>query len=185
MHRTFEELAGREIDGLYHGALFLKAGEEAAAEDLVLWTLTGASQSFRRGLSPSDASRWLEDRLVRAFLAGEAPAGEAPAGEAPAGEAPLDSEDGPIDAAEPVRTPSAVQAEIDPQALFMAAERVPPRARAALWLVIFRRWTYDDASRALDTDPGSLKDLLSYRHVLLTALMRGSSEQSGVNGFQT
>ena len=84
-----------------------------------------------------------------------------------------------------MRVSSAVQAEIDPQALFMAAERVPPRARAALWLVIFRRWTYDDASRALDTDPGSLKDLLSYRHVLLTALMRGSSEQSGANGFQT
>ena len=180
MHRTFEELAGQEIDGLYHGALFLKAGEEAAAEDLVLWTLTGASQSFRRGLSHSDASRWLEDRLVRAFLAGEAPAGEAPAGASP-----LDSEDGPIDGAEPVRVPSAVRGEIDPQALFMAAERVPPRARAALWLVIFRRWTYDDASRALDTDPGSLKDLLSYRHVLLTALMRGSSEQSGANGFQT
>ena len=175
MHRTFEELAGQEIDGLYHGALFLKAGEEAAAEDLVLWTLTGASQSFRGDLSPSDASRWLEDKLVRAFLAGEAPAGAAP----------LDAEDGPIDGAEPVRVPSAVRAEIDPQALFMAAERVPPRARAALWLVIFRRWTYDDASRALDTDPGRLKDLLSYRHVLLTALMRGSSEQSGANGFQT
>jgi DNA-directed RNA polymerase specialized sigma24 family protein len=175
MHRTFEELAGQEIDGLYHGALFLKAGEEAAAEDLVLWTLTGAFQSFRRGLSHSDASRWLEDKLVRAFLAGEAPAGEAP----------LDSEDGPIDGAEPVRFPSAVRAEIDPQALFMAAERVPPRARAALWLVIFRRWTYDDASRVLDTNRASLKDLLSYRHVLLTAIMRGSSEQSGANGFQT
>jgi len=170
MHRTFEELAGQEIDGLYHGALFLKAGEEAAAEDLVLWTLTCASQSFRRGLSHSDASRWLEDRLVRAFLAGEAP---------------LHSVDGPIDGAEPVRVPSAVPAEIDPQALFMAAERVPARARAALWLVIFRRWTYDDASLALDTDPGNLKDLLSYRHVLLTALMRGSSEQGRANGFQT
>ena len=124
MHRTFEELAGQEIDGLYHGALFLKAGEEAAAEDLVLWTLTGAFQSLRRGLSHSDASRWLEDKRVRAFLAGETP---------------LDSEDGPIDGAEPVRFPSAVRAEIDPQALFMAAERVPPRAHAALWLVIFRR----------------------------------------------
>ena len=88
MHRTFEELAGQEIDGLYHGALFLKAGEEAAAEDLVLWTLTGAFQSFRQDLSQSDASRWLEDKLVRAFLAGEAPPGEAPAGVAPSGEAP-------------------------------------------------------------------------------------------------
>lgn len=67
MHRTFEELAGQEIDGLYHGALFLKAGEEAAAEDLVLWTLTGAFQSFRRGLGHSDASRWLETNSSERF----------------------------------------------------------------------------------------------------------------------
>ena len=48
MHQTFEEFAGRYIDGLYQGALFLNAGEELSAEDLVLWTLTGAVQAFRR-----------------------------------------------------------------------------------------------------------------------------------------
>ena len=44
VHQTFEEFAGRHIDGLYHGALFLNGGEEPPAEDLVLWTLIGASQ---------------------------------------------------------------------------------------------------------------------------------------------
>ncbi len=170
MHRTFEELAGHEIDGLYQGALFLKAGETAAAEDLVLWTLTGAIPSFRQGLSPADATRWLEGRLVRAFLAG-----------AP----PMDSEDGPVVEADAVRSPISGEVAIDPGALFMAAERVPPRARAALWLVIFRRWRYDDASRVLETDPASLKDFLRYRHILLTAIMRGSSDRSGTDGFET
>ena len=170
MHRTFEELAGHEIDGLYQGALFLKAGETAAAEDLVLWTLTGAIPSFRQGLSPADATRWLEDRLVRAFLAG-----------AP----PMDSEVGPVVEADAVQSPISGEVAIDPQALFMAAERVPPRARAALWLVIFRRWRYEDASRVLEMDQASLRNLLRYRHILLTAIMRGSGDRSGTDGFET
>ena len=33
MPETFEEFAGRHIDGLYQGALFLNAGEELPAED--------------------------------------------------------------------------------------------------------------------------------------------------------
>ena len=69
MHQTFEEFAGRYIDGLYQGALFLNAGEELPAEDLVLWTLTGAVQAFRRIEEGTASAQWLEGKLVEVFLA--------------------------------------------------------------------------------------------------------------------
>ena len=48
MHRTFEEFAGQHIDSLFQAALFLNAGKEPPAEDLLLWTLIGAFQEFRQ-----------------------------------------------------------------------------------------------------------------------------------------
>ena len=68
MLETFEEFAGRHIDGLYHGALFLHAGDEPLAEDLVLWTLTGAFQAFRHFEEGSPPEHWLEGRLIGVFL---------------------------------------------------------------------------------------------------------------------
>jgi len=57
------------IDGLYHGALFLQGGEESTAEDLVLWTMTGAFKQFKRIERRSVTEQWLEGKLVEAFLA--------------------------------------------------------------------------------------------------------------------
>ncbi len=47
VHQTFEEFAATHIDVLYQGALFLHGGEVPQAEDLVLWTMTGAFQQFK------------------------------------------------------------------------------------------------------------------------------------------
>ena len=68
VQQTFEEFAGRYIDDLYHGALFLNGGEEPPAEDLVLWTLTGAFQEFRQIGDVSAAAEWIEEKLVEVFL---------------------------------------------------------------------------------------------------------------------
>jgi DNA-directed RNA polymerase specialized sigma24 family protein len=189
MHQTFEEIAGQHIDGLYHGARFLNGGEESPAEDLVLWTLTGAFREFRQMETAGGSERWLEGRLVGVFLARE---GRSPIDEnsldGSLDEAPLDADISSLDWSN-VRSSaesSSGSMEIDPEALFRAAAIMPPLARAAIWLVIFRRWSYDEAARVLDTDVDGLKDVLQYRHVLLAALMqvspaRSRTDQGGSN----
>ena len=166
MHHTFEELASREIDGLYQGALFLEAGGREAAEDLLLTTLTAAFHAFRNVGQGTDAAGWLEGRMVEGYLSG----------------IPLADLDGA--SVEELDMPSPAltgRVEVDPFALHKAAGRVPPRARAALWLVVLRRWKYADASRILGTDLHDLKDLLRYRHLLLTAVLRGPEERNGTD----
>lgn len=180
MNETFEELAGRHIDGLYHGALFLNAGEEPPAEDLVLWTLTGAFQEFRKIEEGGGLERWLEGRLVSVFLArmvsdsrGEgstdAFSGEEFRTDRVLADVPTHSE------------PSSASMKIDPEALFGAAANIPPLARAAVWLVLFRRWSYDEASGALDTGVDGLKDLLRYRQVVLAAVVRWLADRNGTD----
>ncbi len=170
MRETLEEFTGRHIDGLYHGALFLNGGEEPAAEDLVLWTLTGAFQEFRQIEKGSASERWIERKLVEVFLARTA-----------RGDDGSTEGDGfAVDAAAG-QGPAAGTVEIDPEALFGAAADMPPFARAAIWLVVFRRWTYDDASSVLGTDVDGLKDLLRYRQVLVSAIVRRSVGRSGTD----
>ena len=185
MHETFEELAGRYIDGLYHGALFLHAGEEPPADDLVLWTLTGAFQEFRQIWASVALEQWLEGRLVAMFLArGVSRSTEDGPTEAFSGEdvSPDDvSVEGP-----PVDVPSSSDLstgplEIDSEVLFGAAANMPPLARAAIWLVLFRRWSYDEAAGVLETGVDGLKGLLRYRHVLLTALVRRPTDRNGTD----
>lgn len=168
MRETLEEFAGRHIDGLYHGALFLNGGEEASAEDLVFWTLTGTFQEFRKIGEGSKSERWIEGKLVEVFLARS-----------------VSGDDGSTDG-EGLDTsanggPSPGAVEIDPEALFGAAAKMPPLARAAIWLVVFRRWSYDQASRVLGTDVDGLKGLLRYRQVLVTAVVRRTLDRSGTD----
>lgn len=164
MSETFEELAGREVDGLFQGALFLRAGDERAAEDLLLWTLTRAFHAFREQGGGERPDRWLEGRLVHEFLALPRSPGGARA--APA---------------EPTNRAGEV-APVDPDALYRAAAEVPPRARAALWLVVLRRWTYEAAAGSLRTSIGELKDLLRYRHTLMSAVLKPRNGRNGTDG---
>ncbi len=173
MLETLEEFAGRHIDGLYHGALFLNGGEAPPAEDLVLWTLTGAFQEFRKVGEGRASERWIEQKLVEVFLARRATGDD------------LWTDWGALSADTPVsQEPSSGPLEIDADALFGAAAKIPPLARAAIWLVVFRRWPYGDASQALETDMDGLKDLLRYRQVLVTAVVRTSVDRNGTDHEQ-
>ena len=71
--------------------------------------------------------------------------------------------------------------EIDPEALFRAAAELAPVARAAIWLVLFRRWRYEEACPVLKTDVAGLKSLLRGRHVLLTAVVWRSADRNGTD----
>ena len=170
MGETLEEFTGRHIDGLYHGALFLNGGEEPPAEDLVLWTLTGAFQEFRQIQDGSATERWIERKLVEVFLA------RTVVGDYESTDADGFSVDAPASSG-----PSSGAVEIDPEALFGAAAKMPPLARAAIWLVLFRRWSYGEASSVLGTDVEGLKDLLRYRQVLVTAVVRKSVRRNGTD----
>jgi DNA-directed RNA polymerase specialized sigma24 family protein len=158
------------LDGLYRGALFLNAGEEPPAEDLVLATMTGAFQEFRRIEEGSASEQWLEGKLVGAFLA-----------HAASGSTEDVSMAGfPVDVASR-QEPYTGALEIDPEELFRTGATMPPLARAAIWLVVFRRWPYREASRVLKTDSDGLKGLLRYRQMLLAAVVRGSVDRNGTD----
>lgn len=171
MNQTFEELAAQQIDGLYQGALFLKGGEDGPAGDLLLWTLTGAFHAFRDIQEGRDPARWLEGRMVQTFLS------SLPAADASDGASVASRGTGP--------PPVTGTVGVDPHALHEAAGRLPPRARAALWLVALRRWQYAEASAVMDTDLERLKDLLQYRHMLMTAIIRGDEGRNGTDGDMT
>jgi DNA-directed RNA polymerase specialized sigma24 family protein len=154
MARAFEELTGEGLDTLYQGALFLTGGHREDAEHLLVEALTLAYRQSRGEEDPI-ALRWLEARLVRAFL-GRASDSDTVAPPA-SGAAGLDS---------------SVLEEIGPEAMFLAAGTLPPMSRAALWLVLVQRWSYADAADAVDITTERLRDLLRYRDALLEALLR-------------
>ena len=168
MSQTFEELAGREVDGLYQGALFLQAGDEAAAEDLLLWTLTRAFHVFREKGDSDVSDQWLEGRLVHEFVALLPKSAQT-------------HQPGP-----PAPTyKSETVGEVDPSTLHYAAGLVPARARAALWLVVLRRWSYENASRLLRTNTNELKDLLRFRHSLMSAVLNPRNGRNGTDRGMT
>lgn len=163
MARTFEELTGEGLDTLYQGALFLTGGHHEDAEHLLVDALTLAYRQSR-GADDPVAVRWLEARLVRAFLA-EAPRPDAVTPQV-TGVAGLD--------------PSILE-EIGPEAMFLAAGTLPPMSRAALWLVLVQRWSYVDAAEALDITTERLRDLLRYRDALLVALLRAPRKSDDID----
>ncbi len=165
MSQTFEELVGREVDGLFQGALFLQAGAEAAAEDLLLWTLTRAFHVFRDTGGGERTRQWLEGRLVHEFLV-----------LLPKSDAAVQTHPGDL------MSPSEHVGSVYPGALHAAAGQVPARARAALWLVVLRRWTYEEASLALHTTTEELKDLLRFRHTLMSAVLKPRNGRTGTDG---
>ena len=159
---TFEELASRELDGLWHGALFLSAGDQHAAEQLLERALRHALASLRATGRPEHAQKWLEARLVGAFL--ETPAG--PALEVGRWHWPWSARQKPSAPVEPRPDPRVTL-------LFDAARTIPADARAALWLVVFRRWKPDEAAGVLLVEPGAAHALLEQRVMLTHALVSG------------
>lgn len=155
MARTFEELATPELDALYQGALFLSGGEAPAAEYLVVEAVTLAFREHASNDRVEDVQRWFEARLVRALLRA--------------------MQEDPIEAPRP----EVIVRGVDPAAfeglgsrqLHEAAATIPVLARAALWLVLFRRWSYADAAHVLAVDESEMSALLAWRDALMHALI--------------
>jgi hypothetical protein len=162
MSRTFEEMAGRELDSLYQGALFLSGGEPWVAEKLLVDALTTSFREHGKGLPDGSVERWLEGRLVQQFLVG------VELGPSPVGAGGERGVRGPFDG-------------LEADTLFAAAGALPPWARAAVWLVLLRRWSYGEACEALAVDLGVLEDLLRYRDQLMTEILR-PSRGNGTDG---
>ena len=159
MSAVFEERVGQELDALYHGALFQTAGSDQDAELLLMDTLVGASHE---GGSTASA-RWFEARLARRFLASTV---------APT---PTDTRFADIT---PVSTLSAND-------LVRGAAAVPTWARAALWLILLREWSYRDACAVLGVTIETLRRMLEYRHVLVRATLHSGPAVDDANGSVT
>lgn len=167
MSRTFEEFTAGEIDGLYHGALFLTGGDTGEAEDLLLLTLTGAFRASRGGEVDSASTRRLEGRLARDFLSTSAVVSAGPFLERVS-----------ASRVAPGRNGGKVTAEV----LHKAAGELPETARVALWLVLFRRWSYAEAANILEVDREGIRALLLYRQVLLSAVLGEMGRRTGTDG---
>ena len=147
MSRTFEEMASRELDSLYQGALFLSGGKPWMAEKLLVETMTSSFREHGKAMPEGAVDHWLEGQLVQQFLLGV--------------------ELGPSEEAD---------------TLYAAAAALPPWPRAAVWLVLLRRWSYAEARVALAVDLDVLEDLLRYRDQLMTEILRASPRGNGTDG---
>jgi DNA-directed RNA polymerase specialized sigma24 family protein len=166
MSRTFEELAGEELDALYQGALFLAGGSPRGAEHLVVDAVTLAFREHSVAATSDKTERWLESRLVHCFI--------------------RRLTDGPTvlpSAAtrNAVGGPAAFE-RLGSESLFRAARAVPPWARAVLWLVMLRRWTYEDAAAVMGLDRSTVTDLLGYRDLLMKEMLGPSRRKTGTVG---
>ncbi len=160
MTKALEELVIEELDTLYRGALFLSAGDRGNADELLHDTAIAAYRSGARD-GKLVGSQPLERMMIRCFREQNAP-GVVPLKQAKRGS-----------------PPSGWDGNLTPSALFRAAGAVPPAARAALWLVVIRRWSYEDAATLLGIDQEGLKALLAYRDAFMSAAMRSSTVRHG------
>lgn len=165
MSRTFEELASDELDALYQGALFLSGGSAQGAERLLVESVTLAFEEHTRDSDIASVERWLEARLVRSFLR----------------HVTEDLPPLPPETAKRLTLDASTFDDLGSQELFDAAAALPPLPRAALWLVLLRRWSYQDTADALGVRLEQVSPLLGYRDVLIQAMVgsRRRARQTG------
>lgn len=173
MTRTFEERIVAELDPLYQGALFLAGGVSKEAERaLVAAARSAFQQDWERDPEAEFAHR-LEGCLAQVVLEEAAPVGVSSPRKL---------------GRDRVRSLS----EFDARRLHRAAKGLPVAARAALWLVLLRRWSYADASALLRVSETELRALLEHRTRLVDSLSpRSGSEpdrehppSAGVSGLE-
>ncbi|MGH7502446.1 MAG: RNA polymerase sigma factor [Longimicrobiales bacterium] len=145
---AFEEVLSRQLASLHAFALFLACDREDLAEDLLARAVSHAFEACLRGAEPAIA---LERGLVEEALTGRGKS-------TPPGQAlPLR-----VTTLDRVRLRS-----VSPSCLRRAATRIPPDARAAIWLVVVDRRTYADAARLLGVDASTVESLLAWRDPLI------------------
>ena len=157
MSKTFEELVTPELDALYQGALFLTGGDPEDAERLLVLSVTSAFKYHRSADEPSGVRERLEVELVRVFLSDP-------------------TEDrGKRTTKAPKRPTRGDEVE----RLYAGAADTPRRSRAALWLVLLLRWSYQRASDVLGVSIAELQELLAERGPLLSQLVPARAEREG------
>ena len=152
--KTYEEAVAQALNVLYPGALFLTAGDERAAERLLVRTFGEAYSDWNPERFPAqrDPDRWMQARLARRYLDDTTPARGVPG-----------------DWASVTPVPG-----IQPDDLLRGAAGVPGWVRPALWLVLLRQWSYGDAIAALGTTERDLRGMLAFRHELVRGAMSGA-----------
>jgi len=157
MERTLEERISAELDTLWQAALFLSGGGSDRAERLLQDMVSVVSDEYPGALQLDDGSDGLERFFVRRFF-----------------------QDAPpflLGSDRSSTRGSIGDMGSDVQALLGDAGRIPPRARAALWLVVIRRRSYADGSEILGIDRAELHALLEHRETLLASLVGRSTQR--------
>jgi len=165
MPLTFEERISEDLDALYSGAAFLSGGQGGPAQRLLVDAVSAASSEYKEDGSPGEFTPWMEGVLVRTLLASGAPSG----GSVVRGSGR-----------------SSAPAQVGPQELdniawadmVRGAASIPARARAALWLVLLRRWRYSDAAAAMGVSLASLRELLDHRDAFFQHVVRGTVDKT-------
>ncbi len=145
---AFEEVLSRRLSSLFAFALFLAGDREDVAGELLTRAVGRAFEACLRGVEPVAA---LQVALVAEAVTTRGPSSSA-------------------DRARPVRVTALDRVRlgsVSPSRLRQAAARIPPEARAAIWLVVVERRTYADAARLLGTDESTLSSLLAWRDPLI------------------
>lgn len=150
MFETYEEKVGKALNTLYSGSLFLSAGDEPAAERLLVETVSSAFHDQVTGPDGSEVGsiQWFEGRLAVHYFTGRPMPVELPASPAPIG---------------PGR-------RLTPASLQRSVATVPTWARPAIWLVLLREWSYASARDVLDVPMDALHQMLEYRKTLARQL---------------
>lgn len=156
MEHVFEEIVSRALGRLYSAALFMCGGAVARAEDAIVDAIGQAASEYP-GPFLEDVTGWLEERVVLYCLDVEERLGSPPAHAAHA----------QVAAGRDPAFP-AIPADV----LYGAAADVPPRARAALWWVMFGRRRYAEVATLLGVSRDELLDLLAHRDAFVVAVRR-------------
>lgn len=156
MEHVFEEIVSRGLGRLYSAALFMCGGAVARAEDAIVDAIGHAASEYP-GPFLEDVTGWLEERVVLYCLDSEErlwwpPARVGRTTAATGGDPSLRA------------TAAAV--------LYGAAADLPPRARAALWWVMFSRRPYADVATLLGVSRDGLLDLLGHRDAFVVSVRR-------------
>ena len=148
MPLTFEERLSEDLDALFSGATFLSGTRGGDAQRLLVEAVSMASSEYRDDLDRGAFSRWMEGILVRAFLAPGS-----------SGRANVERAQRRSSGHRPVRPEELDQ--IEWADMVRGAASIPSRARAALWLVLLRRWRYSEAAATIGIGLDSLRELLT------------------------
>lgn len=160
MEQTFEEIVSRELGRLFSAALFMCGGNIARAQNGIVDALGRAASEYPPFLE--DVPEWLEERVVL-FCLESAAQERLPHASTPRGF--------------PGGMTEAALRPVEPERFYAAASRLPPAARAVVWLVMFRRRAYGDVAALLGISRDELLQLLESRDAFLSELLR--SEQRG------